>query len=464
MLALELDDRALALAADGELRSVQPAVVHTGTGGNRAGAGAWDVQREHPTQVSTRHWADLARAPVPAAAIDLITAELRERFAEAAVQALPDSGRGAEEAQPLWLLAPAVLEPDALGIVLAAVRSLGQRVAGFADAAVVSAAALGLEGPALVLELGLHHLGVTALDCGERVRRRRAAVARNGGLIELYESWLQLIAAAMVKRTRFDPLHEGVTEQQLFTALPGLAREAIASGAARAVLEVRGERFEAELSRDQFAQAAEARCRELLRMVHELRPAGARLTIVAPRVLGELPGLREALEPLAGCELVLAYEGFAALAATRLLEEASAAANPGDVRLLRALPRSAAAIAEQGIAGRARLGGGAGGAGRAPSHLLFEGRAVALGAAPLEIGRGAALAPGAIVLPEGLAGVSRRHCSLHRDADGVTLIDHSRFGTWVNGERVAGRVRLRAGDRLRIGDPGVTVDLIAVGD
>ena len=54
-------------------------------------------------------------------------------------------------------------------------------------------------------------------------------------------------------------------------------------------------------------------------------------------------------------------------------------------------------------------------------------------------------------------------CTL-RDEDGaIVLVDHSRHGTFVNGERVAGRARLRAGDRLRIGDPGVELALIAVG-
>jgi pSer/pThr/pTyr-binding forkhead associated (FHA) protein len=43
------------------------------------------------------------------------------------------------------------------------------------------------------------------------------------------------------------------------------------------------------------------------------------------------------------------------------------------------------------------------------------------------------------------------------------LVDHSRHGTLVNGERVAGRARLRAGDVLRIGEPGVELPLIAVG-
>ena len=59
--------------------------------------------------------------------------------------------------------------------------------------------------------------------------------------------------------------------------------------------------------------------------------------------------------------------------------------------------------------------------------------------------------------------MSRRHCTFLRDGASAVLLDHSRFGTFVNGERVAERVPVHAGDGVRIGDPGVALALIAVG-
>jgi predicted component of type VI protein secretion system len=92
--------------------------------------------------------------------------------------------------------------------------------------------------------------------------------------------------------------------------------------------------------------------------------------------------------------------------------------------------------------------------------VLWEGQALPLVGA-LEVGR--APAAGGVRLSDGLAGISRMHCSLRASASGVELVDHSRFGTWLNGRRVAGRASLAAGDRIRVGDPGVELALIAVG-
>jgi pSer/pThr/pTyr-binding forkhead associated (FHA) protein len=57
-------------------------------------------------------------------------------------------------------------------------------------------------------------------------------------------------------------------------------------------------------------------------------------------------------------------------------------------------------------------------------------------------------------------GISRAHCTIALRDDGVWLEDLSTYGTLVNGERISGRVELRAGDRLRLGSPGTECELV----
>ena len=51
--------------------------------------------------------------------------------------------------------------------------------------------------------------------------------------------------------------------------------------------------------------------------------------------------------------------------------------------------------------------------------------------------------------------------SLRREGESTVLIDHSRYGTWVNGARVRERATVRPGDRVRVGTPGVEFTLIS---
>jgi pSer/pThr/pTyr-binding forkhead associated (FHA) protein len=65
-------------------------------------------------------------------------------------------------------------------------------------------------------------------------------------------------------------------------------------------------------------------------------------------------------------------------------------------------------------------------------------------------------------LPEGVAGLSRRHCTLLRSPQGALVIDHSRHGTYVDGMRVSGRRLLPAGCTLRLGTPGIELPLVTL--
>jgi hypothetical protein len=220
--------------------------------------------------------------------------------------------------------------------------------------------------------------------------------------------------------------------------------------------------FQVTLTRDQLAQATQGLRREVMRLLHGLRPAGIPVSLLAPRALLTLPGLADDLEALMGCELIGLPDGFAAAAVSLLELPQRAVAEP--VRLLRRLPSLAPRLKEPVV--RKTLGTRRAG-GPPPSHLLLAGQAHPLKGEPLVVGRAPGELPGwatrALRLTEGLAGVSRRHCTFLSAGGEVTLLDHSRFGTFVNGERIQERVRVHAGDLVRLGDPGVELALIAVG-
>ena len=95
-----------------------------------------------------------------------------------------------------------------------------------------------------------------------------------------------------------------------------------------------------------------------------------------------------------------------------------------------------------------------------PTHLLFQGRAWRISDQPLVIGWSVDAQRRALVLPSSSPGVSRAHCTVIRRNGAVMIEDHSTYGSYVNEERVAGRTALTVGDRLRLGSPGVTLELI----
>lgn len=444
---LHLHDAALAVASDGSLVSAAPSVVHADP--SRAammGRAAGDIARLAPRQASADHWATIARdaSRASAAAVAVAGAELRQRIDASLREA------------PLQCAVSAAFPAEALGVVLALAHREGIRIGGFHDAAALAVASAGLTGTTLVLELGLAHMVATRVEPVDGDIRRRAAVVRRGaGLLSLRQAWLAMVSEAMVLRTRFDPLHEAASEQRLYDLLDDAAARAAATGSTDIELPTGRDPVRVGLSRDQFAEAANDVYREALAALHELRPAGSRVNVLLDEALTRLPGLLARLAELRGCR-------FHSCSSSLVARAVSLAGAPVDDVGAVTLQRGYASGAPLEAATELDLSAFSNFVDTAPTHALWEGRAFSL---PhdglLEIGRDPAA--GGIRLGDGLAGVSRLHCSLRADDSGVTLISHSAHDTWLNDERVRSRVRVQSGDRLRIGTPGVAIELIAVG-
>jgi hypothetical protein len=444
-IGIYLNDAALAVACQDQPVSVMPSIVHADPAHpDKIGSPAQDVARLTPRLVSTDHWTMLSRAgrEIPLSVRSIIRSELRVRLA----------GWSAQE--PMQCAVPSCFGPEELSVVLALMRAEGFDVGGFHDAAPLMVARTGLSGATIVMEMGLGYICASRVETDREVRRRASTSRRGPGLLAVHQCWLQQIAEAMVLQTRFDPLHEGVSEQRLYDDLDRAFSTAAQNGVAEIELPTPKGVARISVSRDQFAEAASSIYDEALAVLHELRPAGDKTNILIDERLLRFPGFLGRLASIRGCRVFSHSTGLASRAAAA--ERARADAD-GSVSIQRIYAPLQPIESPKEI----DLSEFQSASDRPPTHALFEGKAIALPSGLLEIGRNPASQ--GLRLTEGLAGVSRLHCSLQGDESGVTLIPHSPQGVWLNDERVRGRVRVSSGDRLRIGTPGVVIDLIAVG-
>ena len=98
-----------------------------------------------------------------------------------------------------------------------------------------------------------------------------------------------------------------------------------------------------------------------------------------------------------------------------------------------------------------------------PTHVLFRGRAWPITAVPLTLGWSVGTVPRALTLPAGIAGVSRSHCTLAapRRPGRRRGPQHLRHVRQRRARRRAAS-RCSVGDVLRLGAPGVSLELIRV--
>ena len=451
-LGLEINDAGLVLARDGELLAEEPGCAMLDGGTAETGAAAMRRARLKPLYAETRYWQDLGTAPL-ARPMPAATTHAEVAYAQLArlASALPSADRQLLMAVPAWYTR------DQLAVLLGVAREAGFETVGLVDAGLAAAALEPAPEAVLQLELTLHRAVLTVLDHGGELRRTRYELLPQHGWLALQQAWLDLVAAAFVRKTRFDPLHEAANEQRLWDGLPGWLATLESTSTVMLEMQAGGVAHSVELAREAFAAAAARIYDGLVNALQRARPAGGPLHLRLSHRLVGLPGFGERLAELRDCEVTRLPRGAAALGA--LAYERTLRRSPGAVVLvqrlpvpLRAGPSPAAATAAAAVPVQDR-----------PTHVVLQSRAWPIRREPLTIGSAVPDRRRALVIAAG-PGISRQHCTLASDDGGVWLEDLSTYGTLVNGERVRGRVPLRVGDRLRIGSPGIECELVRAVD
>jgi hypothetical protein len=201
------------------------------------------------------------------------------------------------------------------------------------------------------------------------------------------------------------------------------------------------------VQRAQFTLAAEAWYAQIAELVRAGLGADGVATLALSARAASLPALAGRLGALPGLEIAVLPETAAADAAAARVAEIGPGEPP---TLVMALAR------RHPVAATARRV-----TGTPATHVVLAGRAHAIDERPLVIGFGAG-AGRRIALAGTGEGISRSHCTLLKEQGRTLVRDHSRYGTFVNGGRVKGEAEVGAGDRLRVGSPGIVLELVAV--
>ncbi|MEO0997111.1 MAG: FHA domain-containing protein, partial [Pseudomonadota bacterium] len=301
------------------------------------------------------------------------------------------------------------------------------------------------------IELGLHAAVVTLVAQADGAGVERREVVVDCALDTLRSAWLKTIAEAFVQQSRFDPLHDADTEQRLLDRLGEWLRSAVRDDHVDLVIPSGGLDHRATVESIDLVNAAAPAWAALANAVRAMVAAGAPLALQFDSSAADLPGLTDYLAARTGGTVFLLPPDAAALGA---LARADAITAQGSTRLVTTLPWDQQAVAPpEADAVDDTL---------APTHVLRDATAFALGARPLVIGAGDADEPNRVPLPASMAGVSQRHCTLQRQGQQIVVADHSRYGTFLNGNLISGSAVLQAGDVVRVGTPGAEFQLIRV--
>lgn len=430
------------------------------------GQEAFEVARLKPRRVTSRFWERLDSTPLPRPLprhlswADLVHAHLSEIWRTVGQLRSTEASRA--EMAAVLLAVPGSFSSDQLGLLLGISRSCGIPVVGMVDAATAAVASHLPEDRVLHVDLQLHRLVVTELGREPAIVRRRVKVSEHVGLHGLRDIWAKAIAELFIRQTRFDPLHSATSEQQLYDHLSRWLARLDDEGQVAVHVEVAGKERTVELTRDLVMAAAGSHYEQITELVRTLGTGDETASILLSRAAAELPGLAGQLASSIDCEVRGLPLAAAAVGALRYREHIVAPGEELPMVTRLPLPGARERRSDGSAANSERLSDRD--SRPQPTHLLYKGTAHAITEEAFWVGTSLPAAHRGLELRGSSSGDSESHCSVRRAEGRVIVEAHGSSGTFVNGEKVTGATELRVGDQLRVGEAGVEIQVIAVGD
>jgi hypothetical protein len=449
LFAIELNDAAITVAGPEGVVAGVPGYAAVVDSRTVFGLEAWQQSRLHPRSVANRFWREFSDESLPRPLGPFQTsADLAHAQLETLLAALP-----VRPAEVLFAVPPC-WQTAQLGLLLGLAEELALPVRGLVDIAVAATRCEYPDHRLLHLDASLHDVTATRLSQDAWVSFGDRQVIDSFGVIELERVCVAFIASGFLQTTRFDPLHNAHSEQYLYDNLYVWLAQLQRQSEIGLTIPYGGNEFRAVIRRDELAARVAGAFEPIVRQLRGSVGASERVAVQVTARLARFPGVVESLAALPQAAVFELEPGAAATGALQRAEQfAPGAAGVGLTSEL-SWDRPAAELSGSAQTAADSRGG------LEPTHLLHDGLVYRLGTHVFHIGAELATGEAGLSLGAALGGVSRRHCSIRRGPNGVELVDHSRFGTRLNGHAIENSVILQSDDVIGIGSPPVQLRLV----
>jgi len=308
------------------------------------------------------------------------------------------------------------------------------------------------------LDIHLHRAEIIFLKQGDYLTCEESASLAEKGLAYLHREWVETIAAEFVRSTRFDPLHQAVSEQELFNRLPAVLEQLQKHASVDFEMASGSTTYRVALSRELFVQKSEQVIADIHRFIkktldkHEIQ--NYPVTIQLTHRVARLPGFKEILAERHRAQFIQLSPGAAAFGMLKLWKQLVPQQSDQGISFFTS--RAWQRIANANMTETPNIGQQT----KRPTHLLYRNLAYPLSENPLLIGLEVDSDKPSIQIKGQIAGVSRKHCSVAIRGNEVVLKDFSNYGTFVDEARVEGSIALQLGQFIRVGTPGEKLQLI----
>lgn len=294
-----INDAGIQLTVDSELVRTSPGIAVLNDNSLLTGEEASKNVKLLPRWTNNRFWSQLNTNPLPNSTeqvrhhADIAFAHLEDLW-------LPVS----KEVAKVILIVPGYYLNSDLGLLLGIARECGMPVKGVVDQSVIAASNLPLRSNVIHLDVHLHSFTLTQISNRGILARKNVKTILETGLSTLLDRWANIIASQFIQTTRFDPMHNADTEQQLFNLLPGWIRNLQDSNTHSFSVKAADTEHSVAISQENLLKACTPLYPQIVQAIRSEIAANEPASLLLSHRLQGFPGLKESLKLVANLEII----------------------------------------------------------------------------------------------------------------------------------------------------------------